>query len=505
MVNTFKSYAHKDGGRALLLFLLFALALWQFYTAGFSAFAMVCVAPFAILFVYAAFTYRMFTFWLLFVVNYFLQWHSLSLPFPTSLPNEMLELLLLAIAIVDARQTPHFERAVTPMLLALAIWCGFCTLEVLNDSCNLGINIGTWYTGARLLAFQLMYIYLVFCIYITSPQIVMNYLKLWGALALFSAIWTWKQQNIGFTDAEYSWLHTRGASTHIIQAGTLTRYFSTFSDAANYGCNAAATGVAFIIFGITTKQRRDKFFFLIVALMVIVNMFASGTRTAIFCLFGGFAVYIVLSKSFKIAVPAAIVGAFFMFLLVFTTIGQGNQQIRRMRSAFDKGDASVNVRDINKATIRKYINDTPWGIGIGMGNNNVPANNKFHLMANIAPDSEYVFIWIRTGDVGLTVFVLTMLLMLGGACYTVLFRLKNPTLIGIGAGFCCAFVAIQLGGYANQVLLQYPNGLLFYGGLTIVYLLPHLEPAWIEYENKRLAEQEERRRLRLEKKKASRV
>jgi hypothetical protein len=77
--------------------------------------------------------------------------------------------------------------------------------------------------------------------------------------------------------------------------------------------------------------------------------------------------------------------------------------------------------------------------------------------------------------------------------------------MGIGAGFCCAFVAIQLGGYANQVLMQFPNCLIFYGGLSIVYILPFIEPEWIKYEEKRLAEQAERERLKLEKKLSSRV
>ena len=77
--------------------------------------------------------------------------------------------------------------------------------------------------------------------------------------------------------------------------------------------------------------------------------------------------------------------------------------------------------------------------------------------------------------------------------------------MGIGAGFCSAFAAIQLGGYANQVLMQFPNALIFYGGLALVYVLPYIEPAWIEMEEKRFAEQEERKRLKLEKKLASRV
>ena len=487
----------------MLLFLLFLLAIYEFVTAGYSAFTVVCLSPAIVLFVYAAFRWRMFTFWVLIVVNYFLQMKDIHLPVPMSLPNEMLQIVLLAIAIVDARQSPHFERCANFMLFALFIWCGFCTLEILNDTCDLGINIAAWYQGSRLMAFQLLYIFLVFSIYISSPQILMRYLYIWAGLALFTVFWTYKQQYIGFTPAEARFMD--GNATHVLNAGTLIRYFSTFSDAANYGCNAASTAVAFIIIGITTKIRNNKLFFLLTGIAVIWGMFASGTRTAIACLGAGLIVYIFLSKSFKIAIPFTIAVVFFAFILVFTTIGQGNQQIRRMRSAFNKDDASMAARDVNKDAMRKYIQDAPWGIGIGMNPDNVPANNKYNLLAKVPPDSDYVFIWLRTGPIGITVYVITMLMMLGGGCYTVLFKLKNRSLIGIGAAFCCAFVSIQLGGYGNQVMMQFPNGLIFYGGLSIVYILPYLEPEWIKYEEKLIAKQEERKRLKLEKKLASRV
>jgi hypothetical protein len=501
--NRLSEYSHENGGRVLLLFLLFLLAIYEFVTAGYSAFTIVCLSPAVVLFVYAAFRWRMFTFWVLIVVNYFLQMKDIHLPVPMSLPNEMLQIVLLAIAIVDARQSPHFERCANFMLFALIIWCGFCTLEILNDTCDLGINIAAWYQGSRLMAFQLLYIFLVFSIYISSPQILMRYLYIWAGLALFTVFWTYKQQYIGFTSSEARFMD--GNATHVLNAGTLIRYFSTFSDAANYGCNAASTAVAFIIIGITTKIRNNKLFFLLTGVAVIWGMFASGTRTAIACLGAGLIVYIFLSKSFKIAIPFTIAVVFFAFILVFTTIGQGNQQIRRMRSAFNKDDASMAARDVNKDAMRKYIQDAPWGIGIGMNPDNVPANNKYNLLAKVPPDSDYVFIWLRTGPIGITVYVITMLMMLGGGCYTVLFKLKNRSLIGIGAAFCCAFVSIQLGGYGNQVMMQFPNGLIFYGGLSIVYILPYLEPEWIKYEEELIAKQEERKRLKLEKKLASRV
>jgi hypothetical protein len=176
-----------------------------------------------------------------------------------------------------------------------------------------------------------------------------------------------------------------------------------------------------------------------------------------------------------------------------------------MRSAFDRNDASANVRDINKAAIAKYMKDAPWGIGIGMLSKDIPANNKFKKLSDIPPDSEYVFIWVRTGVIGVSVFTICMAIILLGGCLTVLFRLKNRSLIGIGGGLCAAFVSIQLGGYANQILYMYPNGLTFFGGMAIVYLLPYIEPEWIKYEERRLAKIDERKRLKLEKKLAKSV
>lgn len=504
--TTFKTYTQEYGGRVFLLFLLFLLAIYQFYSIGFSAFAAICFIPVFILFVIASFKYRMFLFWTLFIYNYFIQFAEVPHPpLPMSLPNELLQISLLIIALVDIKDS-HFERTGNLMFLALSVWCGFCTLEMLNDTCGLGFNIGAWYTGARMLAFQLLYIFLVFCLYISTPQILIKYLYIWGILALFAVYWVFKQKYIGLTPEEHAWLYYgAGSRTHLLQAGTLIRYWSIYSDAANFGIAMASTGVAFIIFGITAKLKKLKYFFFIVGGLCIWGMFPSGTRTATACLMIGFVTYIFLSKSVKIAVPFSILFAFFAFILVFTNIGNGNQQIRRMRSVFDKKDASANVRTMNQEVMKKYLKDAPWGIGVGMGMEQVPANNKYSLMSTIAPDSEYVFIWIHTGAIGITVFLITTAIILFGACRIVLFTLKSPSLRGIGAGMCCAFVSQQLGGYGNQVLMQFPNGLVFYGAISVVYILPYLEKSWIEWESKELAKIEEKKKLKLEKKLASRV
>lgn len=507
MANTaFKTYANEHGGRVLLLLLLFLLAIYQFIHAGFAPFAIICALPILVLLVITTFHYGMLTFWALIIINYFIQWKNFPSTggIPMSMFNEMLEIILIALAVLDTKEA-KFERCGNIMLFALMIWCGFCTLEVLNDTCSIGIDVGGWYTAARMMAFQLMYAFIVFTIYISNPKILTRYLYVWGLLALFASFWVWKQQNIGFTVAENSFLQGRGRTTHFLQAGTLIRYFSIYSDAANFGVGMASTAVAFLVFGITAKIKKFKIFFLIIGSACAWAMFPSGTRTGIVCLMAGFMTYIFLSKSFKIAIPFSILFGFLAFILVFTKIGDGNQQIRRMRSAFDKNDASANTRTINQEAMKKYMAEAPWGIGMNIGYQNVPANNKYTFMATVPPDSEYVYIWIHTGVIGITTFLICTAIMLIGACWIVFFTLKSPSLRGIGAGFCCAFVSQQLGGYGNQVLMQFPNCLVFYGGLTIVYILPHIEQEWIEYENKLLAEQEEKKRLELEKKRASRV
>jgi hypothetical protein len=508
--NRISEYAGENGGRVLLLFLLFLLAIYEFIHAGYSSFAVVCLSPALIIAVYVLFKWKMAAFWALIYVNFILQFKSNPIPLPSGIPmslwDEGLELILIAIAILDASQESRFGRSVNLMLFAILIWCGLCTLELLNDTCGMGMDVAAWFSSFRLYALHLVWIILVFSIYISSPERLIQYLKVWALLSLFSAFWTWKQKNMGFTPREYAFVYYgAGTATHLLNGGSLIRYFSTFSDAATYGCYAASTGVAFIIMGITSKIKWDRFFFLIIGVCVIWGMFQSGTRTAIFSLAAGFMLYIVLSKSFKIAIPFGIFFVFFMSFLIFTNIGDGNQQIRRMRSAFDKNDASANVREINKEAIRKYLRDAPWGLGIASTQANIPANNKYRKLSDIPPDSEYVYMWVHTGVIGICVFVFCMALMLAGACWVVMFKLKSPSLIGIGGGLCAAFAAIQLGAYANQILFQYPNGVTFFGGLAIVYVLPYIEPEWIEYEKKRLSKQEERKRLKLEKKLASRV
>ena len=147
--NRLSEYAHENGGRVLLLFLLFLVELYSFKNSGINGIAMMLAIPVSILAVYFAFSYRMLTFWALFLINFFVMFlqKENKMPLPASLPNEMLELALIAIAIIDLRDT-KFENLANLMLIGVLGWCIFCIIEVFNDTCGLGMNFTAWFTGA---------------------------------------------------------------------------------------------------------------------------------------------------------------------------------------------------------------------------------------------------------------------------------------------------------------------------------------------------------------------
>ena len=502
MDNNKTVYSRGNGGRAILLFLLFSIAILNFLSSGYSAFVAVMCIPAIALVGYFLFSRKMAMFYTLFIVNtvvMFIERHF-HLPVPVSLINELFELMLIGMVLVDHWRF-HLSRLINVMFLCAIVWVMFCCIEIFNDQCGLGIDVYRWYTGARLMSMQILYAFVVTTLFIDTPKKIMTLLFIWAVFIVFAAIWLWKQKNIGLTEAESRFLWSSPA--HIM--GGKIRYFSCFTDAANFGIHTAVASAAFLIIAATMKVTRIRIFFAIVGCIGIWAFFGSGTRTAIFCFIATIMVFIVLCKNKKLILSVSAVFLVFLYILIFTNIGDSNQNIRRMRTAFDKEDASLGVREQNKATLRKYMVDAPWGVGIGLENGDVPPFNKFKLITQVPPDSEYVYIWVRTGVVGLTVFCIINAVMFLGACWIVFFRLKNPSIRGVGIAYTAAFIGMHLGGYANQILLQYPNVLIYNGGLATVYLLPHIENEWNEWEAKLIAEQEERRRLKLEKKRASRV
>ncbi|MEG2365506.1 MAG: O-antigen ligase family protein, partial [Alistipes sp.] len=279
---------------------------------------------------------------------------------------------------------------------------------------------------------------------------------------------------IGFSDTELYWLYVlEYSTTHIIGSGV--RYFSFFSDAANF---SASMGMALVVFAIVAIYFRNlwtKGYFMAVALLAGYAMLISGTRSALAIPFVGFMVYILLSKQVRIFILGSVllVGAF--CFLNYTYIGQGNAVIRRARSAFNPNDRSLVVRLENQQKLRVIMADKPFGAGIGHGGGKAKIFAPDAPLSQIPTDSWLVQIWVETGIVGLVSHLLILFVVLGFGGFQVMFRLQHRQLRGVIAAFTAGIAGVVAMSYANEILGQLPMGVILYLCMTFIALSPELD------------------------------
>lgn len=417
---------------------------------------------------------------LAFVINYVLMGlnrYGYMLPVPVSVHIELAYVVLLIYGASQASKWgTRAGRAMGTMMGLYIPWTLYSTLEAINMSSEIDFTtiIVSWLAEYRMMTLQIIWVFIINSYFFTHKKQLDKFCRVWGILTLVAVGWALRQQYMGFDSTEWGWLMAVGMKTHFVNG--IIRYFSFFSDAANYGsCMAATTCVFGALFLTTSSSKRDRIFYGIVALAAAYGMMASGARSAIFVLAAGLVCYCVLSKRVTTLVTTLVLGGLFVGILAFTQIGQGNAMIRRMRSAFDKDDNSLAVREINKAAMKRYIDEKPFGLGAGIRGDAVPPSNKNHYLATVPPDSTWVYVDIHYGHLGKLIFLLSFGGMICYGGFIVLFKTKDRELSGMMAGFVAGAFAMFIAGYANQVMLQFPNCWLFFGTLSLVAMASEFE------------------------------
>ena len=238
-----------------------------------------------------------------------------------------------------------------------------------------------------------------------------------------------------------------------------------------------------------TKEMDESF--AIITICAIYGMGISGTRAAMAVPFGGIALFILVSKSWKsFALSTLAFIAVFSFFN-FTTIGDGNQYIRKMRSAFRPSeDASYQVRVENRKKMKDLMDEKPIGYGIGLSKG---AQYGPKEVMPYPPDSWLVAVWVETGIVGLVLYLLIHGVLFAWCSWLLMFRIMNQRLRGLLAAWLCMNAGFFVAAYANDVM-QYPNSIIVYTGFALCIAGPYIDPVMQK-------EDEELERERKEKKK----
>lgn len=469
-INQFDTVTGSDklGSAKFILFLLAATGIsiyviWQMDIGG--ALALIAI-PFILLYFYWLFKSPVTGLWAAIILGFFLLGVGRYID-----PNIQAGLAMDIVLVMTyvAFLIGHFydkgiwKPAKKDVTLLAAIWLGYSILEFFNPEAR---SQTAWFAGMRGISLYMMLVIPLVLLFINNLKKVDVFFTIWGILSILASMKGIMQIVAGPDPWEKVWLSTSAGLTHIIW-GQL-RAFSFMSDAGQFGANQAYSAVVALIVAFADKRRGRRWFFLLVAALGFTGMFLSGTRGAISIPLAGLAFFFILRKSGVMMISGTVLLLFVFVFFKFTYIGQSNSFIRRMRTAFNPNDPSLQVRLENQKKLKVYLSTRPFGGGIGHAGAKAKAYLPNAFLSNIATDSWYVLIWAEQGIVGLALHLFILFYILIKGSYKIMFRIRDPILKMKMAALASGMFGVMVASYGNAVLGTMPTSLLIYTSMALM-------------------------------------
>lgn len=436
----------------------------------------ILVVPFIIFLIAAIFMNPRLGLLSAFVANYFALGIARYIPAPMGLLVDVFLVLgWLAILFSQFNKKVEWKNVWNSFTLVAVIWFLYTLFQLFNPE---AVSRIAWFYAMRGISLYMLLIIPMVFILFDKREYFEKMLRIWAWFTLVAVAKGAMQKFIGPDPWEQHWLDTVGGITHLLSQGL--RVFSFFSDAATYGCSMAFSAVVFSIVGFHTKNKKTKYFYYFVTCIAFYGMLISGTRGAIAVPFAGYALYTILSKKVKMFVFGAILGISIFAFLKFTTVGNSVYEIRRFRGGIDSNNASLVVRRENQVLLKAYLADKPFGGGIGSAGNWGMRFSPSTFLAETPTDSWFVQIWAEQGWVGLYLHFAILFFILLKSGHIIMFKLKDPEMIGRGAALSAGMFGIMVASYGSSAFGQMPNGIIIYMSISFIFLIQGWEKRALE-------------------------
>ena len=404
-------------------------------------------------FLYLAFRYEKLSLYAVLIMSFILPILGRYLPIGVPFGLSIDLILVLGLLIVFIKNYKHIDtkRLNNPIFWLMLLWMGYIVLQIFNP---LAYSFAAWFYSMRGIAlYQILIIMLLFLTFDVETDL-KPFMRIWVGMSIVGVLWGMKQLFFGVSAAEQRWLDEGGAITHML-FGKL-RVFSYYFDAGTFG---AAMGHISLICGVILISpyftRRIRLLCGVLALLFFYGLMISGTRGALAVPAAGGLMYLILTRNMRVLIPGLVAVALVFGFLKFTTIGQSNYQINRLRTALDPNDASLNTRMVNRERLTVYLQDKPFGGGLGTtgswGNRFSPGT----WLADFEPDGLYTRVRAETGLIGRLLYVGIWLFILG-YCTVLIFRAPEGKHKTLAMAFTAGYAGILLANYGNSVMSQFP-------------------------------------------------
>jgi len=456
----------------LIITLLLCTAMFFFAKDNLVAGIAILLLPVPVIYMYLIFKYPKISFISVLFCNYFAIGLSRYIPAPVGLSVDVTLLLtFIAILFSQFNHKVEWKFAGKDLTYIALIWFLMTVLQLINPQT---ISREAWFYAMRSQSLYILLIVPLVYLIFNKPKDMDTFISICAWFTLFAVFKGLMQKYMGLDRWEQQWLNQPGnLSTHML-FGKL-RVFSFFSDAGTYGGTMGYFGVLYVILAIHDKRKRKKMFYYSVGALSLYAMLISGTRSAIAVPLIGFVLYTMLTKKFKIMIFVGSLVFSIFFILKYTSIGQGNYDIRRMRSAFDGDNASLNVRNENRKIFANYLQSRPFGGGIGSSGNWGLRFTPYTLLAQTPTDGWYIQLWAEQGIIGLTAYLVMIFYFVIKSTFLIFYRIKKPDNLYKAIAFTSGMYGLIVSSYTASSLGQMPNTIIVFTSMVLISLMTKWE------------------------------
>ncbi len=383
--------------------------------------------------------------------------------FPLGTLIDGLQFLLIIGFFIRQKQHPNWEIFKNPITYLILTWIGYNFLQFFNPTAESRLS---WVFTIRSVA-TVMLMYFVFMTQIRTVSFIRLILKIWIGLAFFAALYAFKQEHFGFFKFEEDYLHSDPNIGQLLFIAGHWRKFSIFSDPVAFSYNMVTCAILCLVLIMNSMKPYKKFILGFLVAFFMVNMLYSGTRGANVLLPVAIFLLAVLKFNYKV-LGLSLIG--FVFLLILIFIPTSNQNIVRFQSAFKPSeDASFTARKNNQKRIQPFIQQHPFGGGLGATGTWGERFAPNSYLAHFPPDSGYVRVAVELGSIGLLIFCTLMFTVLKTGIKNY-YAIKDPEL----KNYCLAMVlivfALNIGNYPQEALVQFPTSVYFYLFIALIHI-----------------------------------
>ena len=365
----------------------------------------------------------------------------------------------------------NYKFAKSPISFFIFAWIYFNLLQVLNPWAESKI---AWVYTVRTVAL-LLALYFIACYALNSYKRILTAVKVILFLGFISALYALKQEWIGFSNAETTWLHADEERFMLIFQWDRMRVFSFFSDPTTFGIFMGYMSMFALILAAGPFKIWKRIALAAAAVAMLMGMAYAGSRTPFVMLPIGVIFYLVLTFKKETIFAGAL---FFMVGGVMVLKSTNSAVIWRIQSAFrGESNDTIEVRMKNQEKVQPYIHSHPVGAGLGSTGYWGKRFTPDSWLASFAHDSLYVRLAVETGWIGLLLYMSLLFVAMKTSIYYY-FRVKDPTIKTLYLGFTVTVFLLALASYPQEAITLLPTSVIFYVMLAMIVRLKDFDPAF---------------------------